>query len=124
MGIVCGVLHHRPVDEEPDYPSLEDIAITSDKYDCGVAMSLWGRITIESHLRSKAYILEMNCLLLPTYVLDSALSFQRLTRILVYRFKGDANPLSGAFTSSVLLEIRDMLPRGIFGKSLLHGYGS
>ena len=122
MSILCGVLHHRSMNELPDYPILENIAILTDKYDFSAAMSLWGRIAIGNHLRSKASAPEMGRVLYPTYVLDNGHAFQKLTSFMVYDFEGRANPLNGPFVNGIPLEIRDMLPTSIFGKSALGGH--
>lgn len=92
MATLCNVLHHRhdSVSKTPTETELVNVATACDKYDCSEALSLWSPIWMLHHRQTRSSDLSGVAAkqLYPSFLLDEAESFKRLSKSTVLHTEG------------------------------------
>ena len=117
MTTLCQIIHFQPgntVNVKDEL--LINLAMLTDKYDCVGVTRCFGESALSSRLSSQEEHISDGRLLFPAYILDDAVSFQIITKRIVYELKG-----VGCASYSVygLSEVEEgMLPAGLVRESL------
>ena len=123
MKAICKCAHFQP--EDPSNVTekwLVNLAMLVDKYDCLGATRCFGALALASISIKLDQTLSDGHLLLPAYVLDDYVSFQRITKRLVFEVNGVGQAHATACSVYGLSEdMKQLLPAGLARECLPDG---
>ena len=120
MRVVNMVLHHRQLDisGKTDAPSLQNVAVTADKYACAGALSYWARVQLLYMLRAPGCTDTIDGIaLFISYIFDFPDMFWAMSKRLILSKSKSLITSEFHYPTWGLDETaRQILPQGLLGK--------